>query len=79
MRSQTKDTCPYWREYDSPNGPIGFCEVAAYNYDLSWEALEAIGCPLRQVECSRKMVAMVGAAGVPRVRRPEKQRLLRLA
>lgn len=64
----TTGSCPYWREYDSPAGPICYCEVAAMNKVLSPEQLKEIGCtPEKRQACLSRMEMAVGAGAVPTV------------
>ncbi len=61
-----KKACPYWKEYESLNGPVAYCEAAAFNKTFARGYLEKTGCTAdRREECRRAMVACTGFGLVP--------------
>lgn len=58
--------CPYWNEYESIEGWVCYCEIAAYGKRPTWEELLIIGCTEQKREqCRRDMERMMGMAAVP--------------
>ncbi|MBC7342530.1 MAG: formate/nitrite transporter family protein [Clostridia bacterium] len=58
-------SCVYWQEYNSINGPVCYCEVAAFDKKLSAQELAKIGCtPEKRRQCLSLMEAQVGRGTV---------------
>ncbi|MCL6450247.1 MAG: hypothetical protein K6T75_03010 [Acetobacteraceae bacterium] len=58
--------CPYWRDYDSVQGRVCFCALAAFARHPSPAELKALGCTReRRTQCFNTMKAVMGAGCVP--------------
>jgi len=60
------ERCPFWREYDSVNGPVCYCELAAFGKTPDFQDPRMAACtPERRRRCQQAMEMAVGYAAVP--------------
>jgi len=61
-----ENKCPFWQDYDSVNGRVTYCELAAFNKPVSPEFLAKIGCSEeKRKQCLEAMKLNTGMGAVP--------------
>lgn len=62
--------CVYWTEYESPNGVVCYCHLAAFSREVDRRELQKVGCSeSKRQECKAKMMMTMGFAAVPNERK----------
>ena len=62
--------CQYWTEYESTNGVVCYCHLAAFSRDVDPRDLDRAGCSrAKREECRAKMMLTMGFAAVPEERK----------
>lgn len=60
--------CPHWKEYQSLNGWVMFCNIGVYGHKLTDEEARKCGCtPLQREKCMQLMINNIGFGLLPEI------------